>query len=169
MQAGSRSITSSLSSASVQKAITIVGSGLLAHSSNSALREQLRSGELSVQDYYSQVLCFVYRLMMMFVAEDRGILFHPHADQTPRYRYTARYSTARLRRLAGQRGVTNRSNLYRNLWLVMEKLADESGCPELGLCSIHGRSFSIATMPDLAGCELANCELLKAVRVLAFT
>ena len=44
MQAGSRSVTPSLASASVQKAITMLGSGLLAHPANSVLREQLASG-----------------------------------------------------------------------------------------------------------------------------
>ena len=163
MQADSRSITPFLTSASVQKAITILGSGLLAHPANTTLREQLRSGALSAQDYYSQVLCFVYRLIVLFVAEDRGILFHPGIDQT------ARYSTARLRRLAAQPGGTIRSNLYRDLWVVLEKLTGETEGMEPGFCLPRGLCFSSAAMPDLAGCELANCDLLKAVRTLTFT
>lgn len=162
MQARSRSITSSLSSASVQKAITFLGSGLLAHPANTTLREQLRSGALSVQDYYTQVLRFVYRLIVLFVAEDRGILFHPDADQSARNRYAARYSTARLRRLAERRGGTTRSNLYRDLRFMMEKLFNGAESSLSGLC------FSRATMSDLEGCELTNRDLLKAVRALAF-
>jgi methylase of polypeptide subunit release factors len=169
MQADSRSITSSLASASVQKAITILGSGLLAHPLNTTLREHLRSGALSVQDYYSQVLRFVYRLIVLFIAEDRGILFHPGIDQTARNRFTARYSTALLRRLATRHGRTNRSNLYRDLWFVLEKLAGKTEGVEPGFCSPRGLCFSGAAMPDLAGCELANRDLLKAVRTLAFT
>src|SRR5579859_1746958 len=169
MQEDSRSLTSSLSSASVQKAITLLGSGLLAHPANVALREELRSGALSVQDYYAQVLRFVYRLIVLFVAEDRGILFHPDADQTALDRYAARYSTARLRRLAERRGGTNRSNLYCDLWFVMEKLSAGAECAELGLCSQHGLCFSGAAMSALDGCELTNRDLLKAVRALAFT
>ena len=169
MQADSRSITPSLSSASVQKAITLLGSGLLAHPANTTLREQLRSGAISIQDYYSQVLRFVYRLIVLFVAEDRGILFHPDADQTALDRYAAHYSTARLRRLAERRGGTNRSNLYRDLWFVMRKLVADTECAELGLCSLHDLWFSNPTMPDLDGCELTNPDLLEAVRTLAFT
>ncbi len=169
MQTGSRSVTSSLSSVSVQKAITILGGGFLSHPANTVLQQKLRSGALSVQDYYAQALCFIYRLMALFVAEDRDILFHSQATQAARNRYTARYATTRLRRLAGQRGATNRSNLYRDLWLVMERLACEAGYPEPGLFSLSGLFFSIATMPDLAGCELTNRELLKSVRYLAFT
>ena len=169
MQAGSRSVTSSLSSVGVQKAITILGSGLLAHPANAVLRQNLRSGALCVQDYYTQALRFVYRLMALFVAEERDLIFDPHAVQAARDRYLARYSMARLRRLAGQRAGTNRSNLYRDLWLVMEKLACDAGCPELGLFSLSGLFFSNAILPDLARCELTNRELLKCVRFLAFT
>lgn len=169
MQTGSRSVTSSLSSVGVQKAITILGSGFLAHPANTVLQQKLRSGALCTQDYYAQVLRFVYRLMVLFVLEDRDILFHFQAAQAARNRYTARYATARLRRLAGQRAGTNRSNLYRDLWLVMEKLACDAGYPELGLTSLSGLFFSSAAMPDLAGCELTNRELLKCVLFLAFT
>src|SRR5450759_1582002 len=127
MQTGPRSVTSSLSSVGVQKAITILGSGFLAHPANTVLQQKLRSGALSLQDYYAQALCFVFRLMVLFVAEDRGILFYSQAALAARNRYNARYATARLRRLAGQRAGTNRSNLYRDLWLVMEKLACDAG------------------------------------------
>ena len=169
MQAISRPVTSSLASASVQKAITLLGSAFLAHSANTTLREQLRSEALSVQDYYSQVLRFVYRLIVLFVAEDRGILFHRDADQPALHRYAIRYSTTRLRRLAHQRGDRNRSNLYRDLWFVIEQLSSETEYAELGLCSLHGQFFSSATMPDLDGCNLTNRDLLEAVRILAFT
>ena len=168
MQEDSRSITFTLASASVQKAITLLGSGLLAHPANTALRDSLRSGAVSVQDYYSQALRFVYRLIVLFVAEDRGILFHPAAYSPALDRYTVRYSTAHLRRRARQHGGTKRCNLYRDLWFVMEKLSSGTECAELGLCSLHGLCFSRATMPDLNRCELANRDLLKVVRTLAF-
>lgn len=169
MQRGSHSVTTSLSRVSVQKAITILGSGFLAHPANVVLRQNLRSGALCAQDYYAQLLCFVIRLMVLFVAEDRNILFHPQADQSARNRYTARYATARVRRMAEQRAGTNRSNLYRDLWMILEKLAGDAGFPAMGLCSLNGLFCSSVTMPDLAGCELTNRELLKSVRFLAFT
>jgi type I restriction-modification system DNA methylase subunit len=169
MQIGSRSVSSSLSNVSVQKAITTLGSGFLAHPANTLLRQKLRSGTLCVQDYYTQALRFVYRLMALFVAEDRGILFRPQAAQAARDRSITSYATAHLRRLAGQRAGTNRSNLYRDLWLVMEKLASDTDCPEPGLCSPGDLFFSSTTMPDLAECNLTNRELLKSVRFLAFT
>jgi hypothetical protein len=112
----------------VEQAINILGSGFVAHSSNRALRERLRSGELNTQDYYRQVLRMVYRLIVLFVAEDRGVLFHPQADEDARQRYTSYYSTQRLRRLAEQRIGTRHSDLFQGLHLVMEKLGSGSGC-----------------------------------------
>src|SRR5438552_3401904 len=72
----------------VEQAITALGSGFLAHAANNALREKLRSGELNAQDYYRQILRLVYRLLVLFVAEDRDILFHPDADLVANERKT---------------------------------------------------------------------------------
>jgi type I restriction-modification system DNA methylase subunit len=169
MQIGSRSFTSSISSVGVRKAITVLGNGFLAHPANTVLRQNLRSGALSTQNYYAQVLRFVYRLMVLFVAEERDLIFDPQAGEAARNHYLTRYSMARLRRLAQQRASTPRSNLYRDLWLVMEKLACDAGCPELGLASLSSLFFSSVTMPDLARCEITNRELLKSVLFMAFT
>src|SRR6266699_3355805 len=152
----------------VEQAITALGSGFLAHAANNALREKLRSGELNAQDYYRQILRLVYRLLVLFVAEDREILFHPHADLVARERYTSYYSTARLRRLAEQRVGTRHADLFHGVRLVMEKLGDEKGCVELGLPVLDSFLFSQEAIVDLSDCEIANHDLLDAIRSLAF-
>src|SRR6266480_3340617 len=152
----------------VEQAITALGSGFLAHAANNALREKLRSGELNAQDYYRQILRLVYRLLVQFVAEDREILFHPDADLGARERFTLYYSTARLCRLAEQRVGTHHADLFHGLRLVMEKLGDEKGCPELGIPALDSFLFSREAIADLADCEIANHDLLDAVRSLAF-
>ena len=48
------------------------------------LRERLRDGELSKQDYYRQLLRVVYRLVFLLVAEDRSLLHPPMHLQRPR-------------------------------------------------------------------------------------
>jgi len=151
----------------VEKAITALGSGFLAHATNNALREKLRSGELNAQDYYRQVLRLVYRLLVLFVAEDRDILFDPDADLVARERYTQYYSTARLRRLAEQRVGTRHADLFHGLRLVMEKLGYETGCAELGLPALDSFLFSREAIADLADCDIANHDLLDAIRSLA--
>jgi N-6 DNA Methylase len=153
----------------VEKAITALGGGFLAHPANSALREKLRSGALGQQDYYRQVLRLVYRLIVLFVAEDREILFHPAAGEIERERYSAYYSTARLRRLAEQRVGTRHADLFAGLRLVMEALGRDNGYRELGLPALDSFLFSREAVADLTDCEIANRDLLDAIRSLALT
>src|SRR6266567_2254075 len=153
----------------VEKAITALGGGFLAHPANSVLREKLRSGALDQQDYYRQVLRLVYRLIVLFVAEDREILFHPAAGEIERERYSAYYSTARLRRLAEQRVGTRHADLFAGLRLVMEALGRDNGCRELGLPALDSFLFSREAVADLSGCEIANRDLLDAIRSLALS
>lgn len=153
----------------VEQAITALGGGFLAHTTNAALREQLRSGTLNAQDYYRQLLRLVYRLIVLFVAEDRDILFHPDAEQVARERYLRYYSTARLRRLAEQRVGTRHADLFHSLRLIMEKLGSDEGCPELGLFALDSFLFSREAIANLADCDIANHDLLDTIRSLAFT
>ena len=44
---------------------------------NAALRDALRAERLTRQDYYRQLLRVVYRLLFLFVAEDRDVLLDP--------------------------------------------------------------------------------------------
>ena len=161
----------------VERAITALGGGFLAHPTNSLLREKLRSGALGQQDYYRQVLRLVYRLIVLFVAEDREILFHPDSSEIVRERYSKYYSTARLRRLAEQRVGTRHADLYAGLRLVMEALGGalggalgkDNGCPELGLPALNSFLFSRDAVVDIVDCEIANRDLLDAIRSLALT
>lgn len=119
----------------VEQSIKALGRGFLAHPKNAALRDKLYSGTLSAQDYYRELLRMVYRLLFLFVAEDRGLLLVPRTDdnEDAQERYTLYYSTARIRRSAERHRGTRHSDLYHGLILVMEKLGSDAGCPELGL------------------------------------
>ena len=151
----------------VKEAISSLGSGFLSHRANDGLKDKLRSGELEAQDYYRQLLRLVYRLLFLFVAEDRGLLLDPDADAAAKGRYTRYYSTRKLRDVAEKRVGARHSDLYRALALVMGKLGDEDGCPELALPALGGFLFSPEAMPDLAGAEVSNHALLDAVRALS--
>jgi hypothetical protein len=153
----------------VEKAIADLGSGFLAYPANGILREKLRTGSLSAQDYYRQLLRLVYRLIVLFVAEDRDILFHPDASQDCRELYTKYYSTKGLRMLAEQHIGTRHADRFYSLRLVMEKLGQDKGCPELGLPALNGFLFSKEALADLFDCDIANYALFAAIRSLAFT
>jgi hypothetical protein len=148
----------------VENAVEALGRGFL-HPANVALLGKLRAGTVKAMDYYRQLLRVVYRLLFLFVAEDRELLFDPAAPEAARDRYARFYSTARLRQLAERLRGTQHKDLYHGLDLVLSRLGTD-GCPDLGLPALGGL-FDPAGTPDLAGCCIANADLLEAVRALA--
>ena len=153
----------------VQRAIEALGRGFLKHVGNAALKERLTSGALDKQEYYRQLLREVYRLIFLFVAEDRDLLLIPNASPTARERYAKFYSIARLRTLAERRRGTQHDDLWRAMSLVFQKLSSTLGSPELGVPALGSFLWSEKGTPQLDPCAIANADLLDAVRALAFT
>ena len=153
----------------VEDAITALGAGFLAHSGNHKLKERLRSGELATQEYYHQVLRLVYRLLFLFVAEDRSLLLSPDANPRSRDLYLVHHSMSRLRRLAESRRGTRHYDLYRGLQVVMKSLGNDKGCPELGLPVLGSFLWSDDAIPDLSSADIANRDVLSAIRELSLT
>lgn len=152
---------------SVEAAITALGAGFLAHRSNAGLRERLRSGQLSSLDYYRQILRLVYRLIFCLVAEDRNLLHDPSASERARNHYDLYYSTRRLRDAAGHRRGGPHGDLWKSLLVVFDGL--HRGEDALALPALGSFLFSNQSCPDLDSAELANADLLGALRNLAFT
>ena len=151
----------------VQQAIEALGRGFLAHPGNGALRGQLQTGTLSTADYYRQLLRLVYRLIFLFVAEDRNLLLTPETNPVARDRYYAHYSLTRLRDLAARRRSGPHPDLYRGLRMVFVELRE--GFLPLGLPALGGFLFSGRATPELDVADIANEALLEAIRDLAFT
>src|SRR5690606_35378047 len=120
----------------VQDAIAALGRGFLRHPANGALKAALRSGELSRDGYYRQLLRLVYRLIFLLVAEDRDLLLTPDAGPLAHARYRDYYSVDRLRSLAEARRGGPHPDLYRTLRLVCEQL--RGGNAALGLPALGG-------------------------------
>ncbi|MFF7853216.1 Eco57I restriction-modification methylase domain-containing protein [Streptomyces sp. NPDC007904] len=146
----------------VQQALAALGTGFLRHPDNTELRENLDPAALQ-----SALLRLVYRLIFLFVAEDRRALPSPDADERARDRYTRYFSTARLRERALRRQGTTHSDQYEALQLVLTALGDEQGRPELGLPGLGGLFNDTAADAPLAGARIANRYFLEAVRHLA--
>ncbi|MFZ4173976.1 Eco57I restriction-modification methylase domain-containing protein [Streptomyces griseoincarnatus] len=146
----------------VQKALAALGTGFLRHPDNTELRENLDPAALQ-----SALLRLVYRLIFLFVAEDRRALPSPDADAQARDRYIRYFSTARLRERSLRRQGTTHSDQYEALQLVLTALGDEQGRPELGLPGLGGLFNDTAADAPLAGARIANRYLLEAVRHLA--
>nr|WP_062338849.1 DNA methyltransferase [Herbidospora sakaeratensis] len=146
----------------VQKAITSLGTGFLKHPANDKLR-----ADLDVTTFHAALLRMVYRLIFLFVAEDRDVLHPPRIDEETRRRYADYFSSARLRQHALRRRGTSHTDLYQALRIVLDALADENGRPELGLPGLGGLFDDTASDLLLRGASLANASLLEAVRHLA--
>ncbi len=159
----------------VQEAIVALGRGFLAqgaaHRANAELRERLQAGTLSGQDYYRQLLRLVYRLIFLFVAEDRDLLLTPDPSGFPKPEgsllYNQYYSLHHLRTMAETLRGGPHADLYRSLRLLFGLLRE--GYPPLGLPALGSFLFSEKSTPDLDGAELDNGSLLEAIRALAFT
>ncbi|NEC64784.1 DNA methyltransferase [Streptomyces sp. SID9727] len=146
----------------VQEAITTLGTGFLRHPANTALRE-----DTDVKALHGALLRLVYRLLFVFVAEDRDVLHGPEATDQARDRYTTYFSSARLRQHAHRRRGTAHGDLYQALRIVLDALGDENGRPELGLPGLGGIFDETETDAPLKGLSLSNEYLLTAVRHLS--
>ena len=149
----------------VEKAIEDFGTGFLAHKANLRLKAALESGELDGQEYYRQILRLVYRLIFLFVVEERDALLDPNATEEARERYRRYYATRRIRDLADKRRGGSHGDLWRGLALVMERL--DNGYPELGLPALGSMLWGNEACPWLMDAECANEHMLSAVRSLS--
>ncbi|CAM5610219.1 Eco57I restriction-modification methylase domain-containing protein [Streptomyces chartreusis] len=146
----------------VRLAIKELGTGFLKHPANSALRENFDR-----HTYHKALLRLVYRLLFVFVAEDRNAL---HPRETPaeaRKRYADYFSTARLREQSRRRRGTSHADRWEALRLVLGALGKEEGLPELGLPGLGGLFDDTPADAPLRDLSLANVHLLAAVRHLA--
>lgn len=153
----------------VEDALTHLGGGFLAHPHNTALRDALTEGRLSASDYHRHLLRTVYRLLFLFVIEDRGVLHDPDAPEQARTRYDTYLSTRRLRALARQRqGSASYADLWQGQRLVLGALGGD-GLPGLGLPALGGL-FDPAPGGDdpVLEAELSNDAYLAALRDLAW-
>ena len=150
----------------VQAALEVLGTGFLQHPANSDLRRRLDAKELSLEDYHRSLLRLVYRLLFLFVAEDRQALLIQDADPVAKAHYADYFSTARLRALSRKRRGTRHSDLWEGLSLVITSLGNEEGCPQLGLPGMGGL-FDHGPADVVTGQSLPNEALLTAIRNLS--
>ncbi|MER7581496.1 DNA methyltransferase [Kitasatospora sp. NPDC097691] len=146
----------------VKDAITTLGTGFLRHPDNAALRENLKA-----QDLHNALLRLAYRLLFLFVAEDRDVLHAPEVGVQERERYATYFSSARLREHARRRRGTAHGDRWQALRVVLDALGDEYGRPELGLPGLGGLFTHSDADAPLDGLSLSNESLLTAVRQLA--
>ncbi|WP_113718095.1 Eco57I restriction-modification methylase domain-containing protein [Arthrobacter dokdonensis] len=170
VQAGARALDKL--GAGVEKALNSLGTGFLRHPDNRWLLEALHSGELSHRDFHKALLRTAYRLLFLFVVEDRGALFAPEASKQARQRYDDYFSTQRLRKLARTRDGGPHPDLWRTQKMVLSALGGDGlaavALPALGgLFDPDPRAKRLHPQPHddlLLGAELSNQDFLKTIR-----
>lgn len=149
----------------VKEALEALGTGFLQPPGND-LNARLSDGSLKIEDYHRSLLRLVYRLLFLFVAEDRGLLHEPHADPTAVQRYRDYYSTARLREISRKRRGSRHPDLYDGLKITLQGLTTSGGRPELALPGLGG-IFTDEPVDVVADADLPNEALLTAIRKLS--
>lgn len=147
-----------------------MGEGFFRHPTNEALRRDLQSGALRVNDparngYFEQPLHLVYRCIFLFKVEERGIL-HTGGDDpgtlAARRIYAEGYALGRLKERCRRRaGYDHYDDLWQGLRIVFRGLA--KGEPRLVLPALGGL-FDPRQCPDLGSASLPNHALLTAMR-----
>lgn len=165
----------------VANAISALGQGFIGHPKNDLLREKLRNGNLSKEDFYRQLLKVVYRLLFLFVAEDRELLHPVDADDNAKELYDKYYSTRRIRDMSRRIRGSKHGDLWHNLSLVFAALGKNDGCRQLGLIGLGSFLWRSESTKDILGpaqsaksnndqpVHITNDDLLLAIRSLAYT
>ncbi len=164
----------------VERSIEALGRGFISHPANDALRQKLRNGDLDKQVLYHQILRTVYRLLFLFVAEDRNLLHTPETSDEARALYDEYYSTRRLRDMAEQIKGSRHTDLWHVLSLTFQAVSGEGETEairtHLGLPALGSRLWRLDETPDISGpgpdvtspVLISNDDLLDAIRHLAY-
>ena len=152
----------------VEDALKSLGTGLLRHPKNDALRERITSQKLTAPEFHRQLLRLVYRLLFLMVAEDRRMIVPEAPDSERRQRlYDTYYSVGRLRTLTEK--LIERST-FGDLWLSLQStftLFESRDSNPLGIPPLNGDLFSHVAVRDLQDTHLYNDDLLAAIRRLS--
>ncbi len=144
----------------VRQAIETLANGFL----DSELIGRLQADPQLCQEFLSEVLHILYRILFLLFAEQRGML--PRVGAPLEDLYRAQYSITALRTRA--EGDIPREDDFTDLWagLQVSFRMVRQGAPELGVFAYDGMLFAEGQTPLLNGRAVANSALLQAVRAL---
>jgi methylase of polypeptide subunit release factors len=162
----------------VKESIEKLGQEFINHPLNTAFRQAVNEGKVNIDEYYRHQLRIIYRLLFLFVIEERNLVFgNNKSPELKRFNriYFDYYSLLRLRKIA-KNHLPPDSNRNYDLWLgllntfaIFEK--KEIG-EKLGIMSLEGDLFSYDAITsssyDLHKCYLSNATLLKIIKSLTY-
>ncbi len=144
---------------------------------NEALRRAIADGTLSADGLNKELIHFIYRLLFLFIVEDRNLVYDiPESADHPDYRqlvawqdiYKQYYAASRLRHLSELAYL--RQSQYGDLWLGLTdtfRLFEPGDFgARLGIKPLGGVLFGSDTLHWLKGCRVSNADLLRAFAAL---
>ena len=156
-------------SRAVEHAIRAFANGFLAHRDNEDLRNAIASDDLTPDTYYQCLLRLIYRILFLFVIEERDLVYPSTQSATQRDLYYSYYSLQRLRRLAEKPYLADRRQ--NDLWFALRscfRLFEVDGPGhKLGLAPLAGDLFNADAIGPLDRCTLSNDILLDCLRSLS--
>jgi len=150
----------------IAAALEHLGTGFVSHRENTDLRETLAQATDADRDLHRALLRIAYRLIVLFVAEDRDLVHSCTVDTAARDLYAEHFSTARLRRMAAHHSGGRHTDLWQAHQIVTDALAGE-GLPVLGLSALGATLYSRDSLSILDGARLPNHAFLAAIRALS--
>ena len=168
IESGNR-IRAGLSEAA-QKAMHKIGNAALRNPANNSLREALASGELSSDSFNKELMHFIYRILFLFIIEDRNLVYDGDSEVIMRWKdiYSRYYAASRFRTLSELSYV--RDSRHSDMWCGMMEtfrlFEDEDFGSRLGIKPLGGMLFDYETLHWLKQCAISNEAMFDAFRAL---
>jgi hypothetical protein len=162
----------------VKEAIKSLANGFINHPNNTTLREAVVSGNFNADEYYCHQLRIIYRLLFLFVIEERNLVYADNkTPEAKRYNYIYfnYYSLLRLRKLA-KKLLSPEASRHFDLWqglISTFSLFEKKEIGEkLGIMALQGDLFGCHAISgngyDLHQCYLSNAVLLNIIKSLSY-
>ena len=177
IESGNR-IRAGLSDA-VQKAMEILGRSVVCGkgAGNEVFRQAVINGEANAQTLNKELIHFIYRLLFLFIIEDRNLVYNIGApdtdndyDQKVRCQdiYKKYYAVSRLRGLSELPYLRNERycDLWEGLMDSFRLFEDETFGAPLFIKPLGGVLFASETLHYLRQCQITNEQLLAAFSCL---
>lgn len=176
LEAGS-AIRSKLGDA-VKHAIKDLANGFINHPNNDELREAINNGKFNIDEYYRHQLRIIYRLLFLFVIEERNLVYaDSKTPETKRYNeiYFKYYSLMHLRKIARKLAPPDAHrhfDLWRSVVATFALFEKKQIGEKLGIMSLQGDLFGYHSLTsssyDLLDCDVSNAIILKIIKSLTY-
>jgi hypothetical protein len=154
----------------MEGSLTDLANGFLSHPENGTLREAVQSGRITPYNYFQYQLRLVYRILFLFVTEERNLVYTTNGKELEQKRkiYLKYYSMERLRHLVLRLNYIDKQkyDLWEGLKSTFRLFEDGFYGQKLGIKPLGHGIFSSDAIGILKDCRLDNETLLKVIKNL---